>query len=154
MAFFLVIVVSHLTGIAGGPLLFTLNSIVSYCQGGVLFLFEALALLLFAIKLGGLIGMGQSGVLPLVDFTSLDLDSSVWGFLAVISGVYNFEEVLWDGWWSWKQRIFESWIMVLDLSPALASMLTALCIISSKFMDSRFCCSISTLMEGLRPSQK
>ena len=44
--------------------------------------------------------------------------------------------------------------MALDHRLALAFMLTALCTISSKSMASRSCCSISTLMEGLKPSRK
>ena len=61
VAFFLAIVASHLTGIARGPLLLTLNGIVSCHWGGVFFLSESFLLLFFAIGLGKLIRTGQSG---------------------------------------------------------------------------------------------
>ena len=66
----------------------------------------------------------------------------------------TFEAVLLKGRCPWGQRISETRTMALDLWPALDYALTALCTISSKSMDSRSCCSISTLMKGLRPSRK
>ena len=59
MAFFLAIVASHLTGIVGGPVLLTFNSIVFCCQGGFFFLFKLLPPLLLVIGLDGLIGTGR-----------------------------------------------------------------------------------------------
>ena len=56
----LIIVVSHLTGIARGLLFFTLNGILSYCRGGIFFLFEQLPLFLFAIGLDRFMRTGQS----------------------------------------------------------------------------------------------
>ena len=57
MALLLEIVTSHLTGIARSLLFFTLNDIVSYCRGRVLF-FVPLLFFLFAIGLDKLIKMG------------------------------------------------------------------------------------------------
>ena len=51
-------------------------------------------------------------------------------------------------------QISESRTMMLDFRLALAFVLTALCTISLKFMDSWSFCFISTLMEGLRFSWK
>ena len=88
-------------------------------------------------------------------FGSLALGSSERGeSLWLEPWVCTLEVVLWDERWPMGQRASNSRTMVLDLKPALAFALTAFCTISSKFVDSRSYCSISTLMEGLRPSQK
>ena len=99
-------------------------------------------------------GLLASAAQDEVGFISLTLGSSWWESLAVVPWVYTFEAVLLEGWWPLGQRISESRTMVLDLRPALAYALTAFYTISSKFMDFRSCCSILTLMEGLRPSRK
>ena len=81
MVFFLAIVASHLTGIAGGLLFFTLNAIVSCCQGRVFFLFELLPLLFFAIGFGGLIRTGRSRGLAIGRLCFLALGHLGAGFL-------------------------------------------------------------------------
>ena len=65
MAFFLAIVIRHLTGIAGIPLFLCFNGIITCRRGRVFFLFKPLPFLFFAIGLGGLIGTGQSGGLAI-----------------------------------------------------------------------------------------
>ena len=86
-------------------------------------------------------------------FASLGLDSSQ-RIETLEAWVYTLEKVLWDRRWSLGQRASDSQTMVLDLRPALASALTALCTISSKFVSFLSCCSISILIEGLRPFRK
>ena len=87
------------------------------------------------------------------DFGSLGLVFLEWD-KSLEPWVYTFEEVLWDGRWPLGQQASESRIMVLDLWPALTSAFTTLCTISLKLVDAWSYCSISTLIEGLRPSQK
>ena len=74
--------------------------------------------------------------------------------LAGVSWVCTFEAILLEKQWPLKQRISKSQTMVLDLRPTLTSALIAPCSISLKLTASRPCCSISILMEGLRPFQK
>ena len=125
VAFFLTIIASHLIDIAKSLLLFTLNDIVSYYQGGVFFLWHSH---FFFLQLGlvGSLKRDGVGVLLLVDFTSLGLNSLVRSFLAVIAWVYTFKEVLWDGQWPLRQQASESQIIVLNHRPALASAWTTL----------------------------
>ena len=87
------------------------------------------------------------------DFESFGLDS-LGQKKSLKHWVYTFKAVLLKRQWPERQRISKSWTMIVDLRPALASILTAFCTISSKFTDSQFCYSISTLIEGLRLSQK
>ena len=90
----------------------------------------------------------------LADFAFLGLDSSGRGSFAVVTWICTLEAVLLRERWPQKQQISEFRTILLDLRPALASALTILCIISSKFMDSLSYCSISTLIKGLSLSQK
>ena len=64
--------------------------------------------------------------------------------------VYTFEEVLWDKRLLLGQQASEFQTMVLDFRLALAFTLIAFYIISSKLINALSCCSILTLMEGLR----
>ena len=89
------------------------------------------------------------------DFGSLVLSSSRREeSLAVVPWVCTFEAIFLERQWPWRQQISESWTTIVDLKLALVSALMALYIISSKFMDSWSCYSISTLIEGLRSSWK
>ena len=97
---------------------------------------------------------GGAGAFFLAGFASLGLNSSGQGSFADVPCICTFEAVLLEGRWPRGQQISKSWTMALDLRPVLASALTALYTISSKSMDSRSCCSISTLMKGLRPFWK
>ena len=80
MALLVAIVASHLTGIAGGTLLLTLNGIVSYCLGGVFFLFCDTPASFFAIGLGKLIETGRSGGLAVGQLYFLGLGLLGTGF--------------------------------------------------------------------------
>ena len=60
MAFYLAIVISHLTGIIGSLLLLILNGIVS-CRRSEVPFFKLFSLFVHAIGLDGLIGMRRSG---------------------------------------------------------------------------------------------
>ena len=90
------------------------------------------------------IGPEWSVSLFLTGFAFLRLDSLGRDSFAVVSWVCTFETVLLERRWPLGQQISESRTMTLDLRPALASVLTALCTISPKSMDFRSCCSILT----------
>ena len=97
---------------------------------------------------------GGAGVFPLAVCESLGLDSFSLDFLAVEPWIYTLVEVFWNGQWPLGQRKSVSWIIILDFRPALASALTVLCTISLKLVNAQSCCSIFTLIKGLRLSQK
>lgn len=152
IAFFLVIAANHLTGIIGGPLLFLLNGIFSCCQSRVFFFLSHSCLLFLQLDLASLLVQGRVGALPSTCFAVLGLDSLLRGLLVVGFLVYIFEKVLWNRHLFLGQYVSKSRTIILDLRPALASVLIALCIIFSKLVDVLSCYFISTLMKGLRPS--
>ena len=97
---------------------------------------------------------GGAGFLPSADFASLGLDSSGLDSLPIVTWVYIFEAVLLERRWPLRQRASKSRSMVLDLRPALASVLTAFCTISSKSMGSWSWYFILTFMKDLRLFRK
>ena len=80
---FLVIVISHLIGITGGLLLFALNSIVSFHQGGVFFFLSHSRLLFLQLDLVDLLIQGGTKDFFLSIFDFLHLNSSSLDFLEV-----------------------------------------------------------------------
>ena len=116
------------------------------------FFFQYFFFFSWQLGLTGSFERGKKKALSSAYFVFLGLDSSVRGSLAVILYVYIFQKVLWNKRWPLKQRASKSQTIILDFRPALASALIVLCIISLKLVDAQFCCSILTLMEGLRLS--
>ena len=99
----------------------------------------------------GFVDLEQGGmeVLPSPGFNFLDLNSLRLDLLVLNPWILTFAKMAWEKQWLLKQRTSKSRIIALDFRPTLAFALIILCIISSKFMDFRFCYSIFTLIEAL-----
>ena len=159
MALFITVITRDSIGITISTLFLLfrdVNGVVASDQVVILFLFFLKSLLLVPGSfLFFLYCFESSAALVRTAFVSLALGFLGWEkSLAVVICVYTFKVVLLEGRWPLGQQISNFWIIVLDFRPALASALTVFCIISSKFIDSRSCCSISTLIEGLKLWQK
>ena len=119
----------------------------------VLLLLSILLLFFLTSKLNGLIGVKRSGGFAIGLLWFLEPGFFSAGFLGSdFLGLHLRKSIV--GWGPLGQRASESWAMVLDYRPTLASAMTAFWTISLKLVDARSCCSILTLIEDLGLSWK